>query len=95
MAGNHNSGKHDAFIAQQQKPGPGRPKGSVNRDIIDMREMIKQSLHMAGGVDYLVRQAEENPGPYMQLVGKVIPKEVNANITGGVTFTLSKEDVDI
>jgi hypothetical protein len=92
MADCSKNGQNPEFKSQQ---GRGRPKGSVNRDIIDMREMIKQSLELAGGVDYLVRQAEANPGPYMQLVGKVIPKEVNANITGGVTFVMSKEDIDI
>jgi len=30
----------------------------------------------AGGVDYLRRQAKQNPGAFLALVGKVLPKDV-------------------
>jgi len=62
---------------------PGRPKGlpktggrkaGVNA-VNDLRKTILESLELAGGKDYLYRQANENPAAYLSLVGKVIPKE--------------------
>ena len=38
--------------------------------------MVLTALSRAGGVDYLVRQAENNPGPFLQLVSKCLPKEI-------------------
>jgi hypothetical protein len=38
--------------------------------------MILGALNAAGGVEYLTRQAEENPGPFMTLVGKVLPLQL-------------------
>lgn len=58
------------------KPGPGRPKGKPNKVTIAVREMVIKALDQAGGVEYLVRQAKDNPNAFMQLVGKVIPLQV-------------------
>ena len=35
--------------------------------------MILMALDKAGGVDYLHRQAEESPGAFLSLIGKVLP----------------------
>lgn len=67
-------------------PGPGRPKGSKNKAPAELRAMILQALEGAGGVEYLQRQAEDNPGPFMSLVGKVLPKEVEAKVEGGLVI---------
>lgn len=58
------------------RPGPGRPKGSVNKVTGDVRAMVLQALADAGGSEYLLKQAGENPAAFMTLVGKVLPKEV-------------------
>ena len=58
----------------------GRPVGAINKTTRDLRDMILASLDKAGGLDYLVRQSEANPGPYMTLVAKVLPKEVQATL---------------
>jgi len=55
-------------------PGPGRPKGCKNKLNAQVREMVLTALSEAGGVDYLVRQAEENPGAFLTLIGKIIPR---------------------
>lgn len=57
-------------------PGPGRPKGIPNKNTTALKEMILGALDKSGGVDYLVRQAQENPGPFLSLVGKVLPMTV-------------------
>ena len=54
----------------------GRPPGP-NRFTKELREMILGALDGAGGEAYLKRQAEENPGPFLALVGKCLPKNVN------------------
>jgi hypothetical protein len=57
--------------------GAGRPKGSLNKATKEIKELIINALDKAGGVDYLVRQADENPSAFMSLVGKVLPLQVN------------------
>jgi hypothetical protein len=42
--------------------------------------MLRESLELAGGVKYLVSQAAANPGPYMALIGKIIPQQIDATI---------------
>lgn len=58
------------------KPGPGRPKGVPNKTTALLKDMILQALDKAGGVEYLERQAAENPGPFLTLVGKVLPMQL-------------------
>jgi hypothetical protein len=55
--------------------GRGRRKGVPNRINCDLKEMILGALDAAGGEDYLVRQAGENPTAFLSLVGRVLPKE--------------------
>lgn len=72
------------------KPGPGRPKGSVNKVTGDLRAMIGEALAAAGGVEYLTTQAKANPSAFLTLVGKTLPKEVTgpngAPLFEGVRF---------
>lgn len=56
--------------------GAGRPKGARNKNTQQLRDMILGALSKAGGQDYLVRQAKENPGPFMTLIGKVLPTTI-------------------
>ena len=60
----------------QGAPGPGRPKGVPNKATIAVKEAVLAALAKAGGVDYLVAQAEENPTAFLTLVGKVLPLQV-------------------
>lgn len=64
-------------------PGnPGRPKGSGNKFTNDIKAMILAALDEAGGKDYLVRQSTENPIAFMGLLGKILPTQINADVTG-------------
>jgi hypothetical protein len=58
----------------------GRPKGARNKLTRDIREMIRAALDKAGGVAYLVKQAELNPAAFMSLLGKIIPQQIDATI---------------
>lgn len=51
----------------------GRQKGTTNKLNADIKAMILGALHDAGGREYLARQAEENPAPFMALLGKILP----------------------
>lgn len=68
-------------------PGPGRPKGVPNKNTTLLKDAILQAAKEAGGegglVGYLTLQATENPGPFMSLLGKVLPMTVDAG-EGGI-----------
>ena len=70
------------------KPPGGSRKGCPNKATKDLKEMILTALTGVGGVDYLQRQANENPASFLTLIGKVIPTQVNANVGGKMTLTV-------
>lgn len=72
------------------KAGPGRPKGVPNKATTAIKEMIVQALDRAGGVDYLITQADENPTAFLTLVGKVLPMQLTGD-GGGPIQVVSKE----
>lgn len=63
-------------MAKGTKTGGGSRKGVPNKVSGELRGMILSALDGAGGVEYLKKQATENPSAFMGLVGKVLPKEV-------------------
>lgn len=66
-------------------PGPGRPKGQPNKTTALLKDAILQAAEGAGGKDglvgYLKAQAKDNPGPFLSLLGKVLPLQI-ANAAG-------------
>jgi len=54
-------------------PGAGRKPGIPNKITGDLKGMILGALAGAGGEAYLQRQADENPGAFLTLIGKVLP----------------------
>lgn len=60
--------------------GKGRKKGVPNKVTGALKEMIIQALNEAGGVDYLISQAGDNPTAFLTLVGKVLPLQVNGDM---------------
>ena len=60
----------------------GRPrrggKKAAKPERPQIKDMVLSALEAAGGVDYLVRQAEEDPARFMTLVAKVLPLEDEA-----------------
>jgi len=74
------------------RPGPGRPKGVPNRTTTLLKDAILKAATDAGKGDmaaYLQRQAEENPGPFMALLGKVLPMQVNVDGKLALTPTIN------
>lgn len=56
----------------QPKTG-GRQKGVTNKLTADVKAMVLEALDQAGGVSYLLTQAQTNPNAFLTLVGKVLP----------------------
>lgn len=63
-------------MAAGRKTGGGSRLGKPNKNTAALKDMILTALSEAGGVAYLAQQAVENPGPFMALVGKVLPLQV-------------------
>lgn len=65
-------------MAQGQKTG-GRKKGTPNKTTALLKDAILKAAENAGGgdiVEYLTQQARLNPGPFMSLLGKVLPTQI-------------------
>ena len=71
---------------------PGRTKGVPNKTTQAIKDMITTALANAGGAAYLQRQAEENPGPFMALVGKVLPLQLTGDAAAPIVLQLTSTD---
>ena len=75
-------------------PGPGRPKGVPNKTTGLLKDAILRAAETAGGgkpdglVNFLVMQARQNPGPFMTLLGKVLPTQVSGEDDKDVHITI-------
>jgi hypothetical protein len=74
-------------------PGPGRPKGVPNKTTQLLKDAILKAATDAGGGDmaaYLKDQAVKNPGPFMALLGKVLPMQVTGADGGAVIVEIKR-----
>jgi len=73
--------------------GPGRPKGGMNKTTALLKDAILMAAQLAGSKDpngkkpdkdglvqYLKQQAMKNPTPFMGLLGKTLPKDLNVTV---------------
>ncbi|WFP89825.1 hypothetical protein [Ensifer adhaerens] len=61
------------------RAGMGRPKGAQNKTTALLKDAILKAAEQAGDgdmVEYLTLQARTNPGPFMALLGKVLPMQI-------------------
>ena len=63
--------------------GQGRPKGIPNKMTAALKDMILEALSNKGGVQYLEKQADNNPTDFLTLVGKVLPLQVSGSGSDG------------
>ena len=69
----------------------GRKKGVTNKVNAEVKELIRGALDDAGGQEYLVKQAKDNPTAFLALVGKILPKDINAKIEGSISLEMVNE----
>lgn len=75
--------------------GPGRPKGVPNKTTGLLKDMIMQALNEAGGVNYLVTQAHDNPKAFLSLVSRVLPMQVTGESGGAISITFTQTDAKL
>jgi hypothetical protein len=76
---------------KRQKTG-GRKAGTPNKVTGLLKDAIIQAATNAGGgdlVNYLQTQATANPGPFLGLVGKVLPMQVTGEGDGPVKLEIT------
>lgn len=73
--------------AGRNKTG-GRKKGTPNKTTALLKDAILLAAQNAGGPEgiagYLEGQAKQNPGPFMALLGKVLPMQVTGENGGPI-----------
>lgn len=80
-------------MARGKKTG-GRRAGTPNRISRDLKEAILAGAEAAGDgdmVSYLTWAAKEHPGPFLALLGKIVPLQVSASVAMPIA---SKEQRD-
>jgi hypothetical protein len=72
----------------------GRKKGTPNKTTALLKDAILVAAGNAGKADglvgYLTAQAVLNPGPFMALLGKVLPMQVTGDGGGGLVVEIVK-----
>jgi hypothetical protein len=74
--------------------GPGRPKGARNKITRNIQEAITEAFEKAGGAKYLERIAHDDPKTFCALLGKVLPMQVDASVTGRLVVVIEDPTVD-
>ena len=68
---------------------PGKPKGAKNKETALIRDMIAAALSQVGGVEYLATVALSHPGPFLGLVGKVLPIQLTGEDGGDIKHSIT------
>lgn len=69
----------------------GRSKGTPNKTTKLLKDAILAAAEKAGDGDlvaYLADQAKRNPGPFMALLGKVLPTQLSGDPDNPVTISV-------
>lgn len=76
----------------------GRAKGTPNKTTALLKDAILKAAGDAGGPDglvgYLTLQATLNPGPFMSLLGKVLPMQVSGDPDNPLVVRIERLIVD-
>ena len=72
----------------------GRRKGSLNKTTALLKDAVLRAAEAAGGESgiegYLEIQAKINPGPFMALLGKVLPLQITGPEDGPLQVVVQK-----
>ena len=67
------------FEKGKSKTG-GRSRGTPNEVATDVKRALFEALDRLGGVDYLVKLGNKRPEVFAQLLGRVIPRQVEVDV---------------
>jgi hypothetical protein len=62
--------------------GKGRPKGAKNKVTLALKDGILEAYNKAGGVEYLLGVAKDDPKTFCGLLARVLPHEIEADMKG-------------
>lgn len=80
------------------KPGEhrgGRKKGTPNKLTTTIKEALEGAFADVGGREYLAKMANDEPKAFMALLGKAMPQQVDAHLSGNIgmpPITLAPSD---
>jgi hypothetical protein len=82
----------------QGKPGPGRPKGALNKTTQLAKDAIAMAAEGLGGTDRLIAWAREDAQNERVFWGtiytKLLPLQVNAELAGKVVAEVTHRIID-
>lgn len=76
--------------SRRPQPKGGSRKGIPNKVTRDLKDMILAALDGAGGIEYLIVQAEKKPAAFLALIGKVLPMQVTGGDGGAITIVVKR-----
>lgn len=80
--------------AKRPQPKGGSRKGIPNKINGDVKAMVLEALHHAGGAEYLCMQAYDNPKAFVALLGRVLPLQISGDPNGApISLVLNGSDI--
>lgn len=76
------------------KKSGGAVKGSQKKLTLSVKQAIMTAYEKAGGTDYLLKVAKENPPVFCGLLAKVVPAEIQADIRTSHSIDLGQAMAD-
>ena len=74
----------DSATLNRGNAGKGRKRGVPNKTTASVQAALTEAFERRGGVDALIRWAESDPTEFYKLWGKLIPKDIKAELSGNV-----------
>lgn len=71
----------------------GRPKGSQNKSTASVKAALCEAFEKMGGVPALLAWGKKNPEEFYKIWAKMMPTEIQANVSGKVVVEIAWEDV--
>ena len=85
-----NRDDHPSFdppvAADDEQPVVAPPRGYERRQRQAFKDALMVAFHRLGGVEFLVRFGQDNPGEFARLCAKLIPQEVRMQQGGEVVI---------
>lgn len=63
-----------------KRAGAGRPKGSLGKSTVQLKEELLKAFEELGGAEFLKEVAREDPKAFFALLGKIIPHEIRGSV---------------